>query len=133
MQSFSIGDLARTSCVKVPTIRYYETIGLLPCPQRTGGGQRRYDKHDVQRVAFIRHARELGFNLDAIRALLALHDDPARSCEAVDVIARQRLKEVETRLSALRSLRRELRRTIELCARQTVRDCRIIEALAAQS
>lgn len=131
MQSLSIGDLGRAAGVKVPTIRYYETIGLLPSPVRTEGGQRRYHQRDVERLAFIRHARMLGFELEAVRALLALQDNPSRSCAAVDVIARQRLREVEARLSSLRSLRRELRRMIELCARQTVRDCRIIEALAA--
>jgi DNA-binding transcriptional MerR regulator len=133
MQSLSIGDLARTSRVKAPTIRYYETIGLLPSPQRTEGRQRRYDKDDVQRLSFIRHGRALGFEIDAIRALLALQDEPGCSCMAVDKIARERLAEVEARLASLRSLRRELRRMIELCGRGTVSQCRIIEALASDT
>lgn len=133
MQSLSIGDLSRTSQVKVPTIRYYETIGLLPSPQRTQGRQRRYDIDDVRRLSFIRHARALGFEVDAIRALLALQDEPARSCKAVDKIARQRLEEVEARITSLRSLRRELRRMIEQCGQGSVSDCRIIEALASEA
>lgn len=133
MQSLSIGDLACASRVKVPTIRYYETVGLLPSPHRTEGRQRRYDKRDVKRLSFIRHARVLGFELDAIRALMALQDEPGCSCEAVDAIARQRLAEVEARLASLRSLRRELRRMIELCDRGTVSECRIIEALASDA
>ncbi|MFM9848044.1 MAG: MerR family transcriptional regulator [Hyphomicrobiaceae bacterium] len=133
MQSLSIGDLARTSRVKVPTIRYYETIGLLPSPQRTEGRQRRYEKGDVKRLTFIRHARSLGFEVDAIRALLGLQDQPGSSCVAVDKIARQRLADVDARIASLRSLRRELRRMIELCGRGTVSDCRIIEALGSEA
>jgi DNA-binding transcriptional MerR regulator len=132
MQSLSIGDLARAAQVKVPTIRYYETIGLLPSPDRTQGRQRRYDRGDVRRLSFIRHARALGFEVEAVRALLALQDEPARSCKAVDKIARQRLEEVEARIAALRALRRELCRMIEECAQGTVSDCRIIEALASR-
>jgi DNA-binding transcriptional MerR regulator len=132
MQSLSIGDLARAAQVKVPTIRYYETIGLLPSPDRTQGRQRRYDRGDVRRLSFIRHARALGFEVDAVRALLTLQDEPARSCKAVDKIARQRLEEVEARIASLRALRRELCRMIEECAQGTVSDCRIIEALASR-
>ena len=132
MQSMSIGDLARTSRVKVPTIRYYETIGLLPSPQRTEGRQRRYEKSDVKRLSFIRHARALGFEVDSIRVLLGLQDQPGSSCMAVDKIARQRLTDVDARIASLRSLRRELRRMIELCGRGTVSDCRVIEALASE-
>jgi DNA-binding transcriptional MerR regulator len=73
---FSIGELSRRTAVKVPTIRYYEQIGLLPEPPRTEGQQRRYDKDAVARLAFIRHARELGFDLDAIRTLMSLQDNP---------------------------------------------------------
>ena len=63
---FSIGELTRRTQVKVPTIRYYEQIGLLAPPPRTEGQQRRYDKKSIARLAFIRHARELGFNMEAI-------------------------------------------------------------------
>ena len=117
----------------MPTIRYYETIGLLRSPDRTQGRQRRYDRGDVRRLSFIRHARALGFEVEAVRALLALQDEPARSCKAVDKIARQRLEEVEVRIASLRALRRELCRMIEECAQGTVSDCRIIEALASKT
>ena len=133
MQSLSIGELARAAQVKVPTIRYYETIGLLRSPDRTQGRQRRYDRGDVRRLSFIRHERALGFEVEAVRALLALQDEPARSCKAVDKIARQRLEEVEVRIASLRALRRELCRMIEECAQGTVSDCRIIEALASKT
>ncbi len=79
----SIGTLAKCTGTKVQTIRYYEQIGLLPEPGRTEGGQRRYSEGDLDRLAFIRHARLLGFTLDAIRELLDLSDNPARSCAEV--------------------------------------------------
>jgi DNA-binding transcriptional MerR regulator len=85
-----IGQAARQSGVKVPTIRYYEQIGLLPAPPRSEGNRRQYDADDLRRLAFIRHARELGFETDAIRALLALQDEPDQSCASADQIARAR-------------------------------------------
>jgi DNA-binding transcriptional MerR regulator len=70
-QKVSIGEAARSSGVKVQTIRYYEQIGLFPTPPRTEGNRRTFDTANLRRLAFIRHARELGFNIDAVRALLA--------------------------------------------------------------
>ena len=72
-----IGEAARLSGVKAPTIRYYEDIGLLPPPPRTLGNRRAFDAARLRRLSFIRHARELGFEIDAIRALLKLQDHPA--------------------------------------------------------
>src|SRR6187402_3801661 len=88
MKSITIGEAARQSGVKVPTIRYYETIGLLPAPRRSEGNQRFYEAADLNRLAFIRHARELGFEVDAIRTLLTLQDDPLQTCASADAIAR---------------------------------------------
>ena len=73
-----IGRLAAETGVKVPTIRYYESVDLLPAPLRTGSNRRTYNEQDVRRLNFIRHARELGFEVDAIRELLALADEPQR-------------------------------------------------------
>ena len=128
--SMSIGEAARYSGVKVPTIRYYESIGLLPSPVRTEGNRRTYGSDDVRRLAFIRHARELGFELDAIRQLLDLQDDPSKSCMAADEIARGRLIEVEWRLKSLRALKRELERMLAGCRSGHVADCNVIGVLA---
>lgn len=130
---FSIGELARRTQVKVPTIRYYEQIGLLAPPPRTEGQQRRYDKKSIARLAFIRHARELGFNIEAIRALLSLQDNPDQSCSVADRIASVRLAEVEERIASLSALRTELQRMLEECACGRVAECRVIETLADNS
>jgi len=130
---FAIGEAARQSGVKVPTIRYYEQIGLLPAASRTEGNRRLYDRRDLDRLAFIRHARELGFEVDAIRTLLTLQDDPEQSCAAADAIAKARLVEVDKRIASLNALREELLRMVRQCANGRVGDCRVIETLADTS
>lgn len=125
-----IGGASRMSGVKATTIRYYEQIGLLPCPARSEGNRRQYDENDLKRLAFIRHARELGFELEQIRTLLALQDDRTQSCEAADRIASARMKEVEHRIAGLLALKAELQRMIDGCAHGTVGECRVIEVLA---
>jgi Cu(I)-responsive transcriptional regulator len=129
-QEIGIGDLARTTGCKVQTIRYYEEIGLMPEPARTAGNQRRYDERHVDRLAFIRHSRELGFSLEAIRELLSLSDRPEQPCDAVDQLARRQLTQVEQRLARLSVLKAELERMLEQCVGGRVRDCHIIEALS---
>lgn len=129
MRNLTIGAAARSSGVKVPTIRYYEAIGLLPPPPRTDSNRRLYGAGDLERLAFIRHARELGFDLDAIRALLDLQGVPQQSCAEVDAIASRHLVEVERRLASLGALKAELERMINGCRRGRIRDCRIIEVL----
>lgn len=128
--SISIGKAAEASGVKVPTIRYYEQIGLMPALSRTEGNRRLYDERDLRRLIFIRHARSLGFEIEAIRALLGLQDRPENSCALADSIARERLEEVEDRIARLSSLRTELLRMIESHRHGRVDQCRVIEVLA---
>lgn len=131
--AFSIGDLAARTGAKVETIRYYEKAGLMPHSIRTAGNHRAYAQSHVDRLAFIRHGRELGFPLDGIRALLALADDPAQPCAAVDAIARRHLDEVRSRIARLQALETELARMVRQCGRGRVADCRVIEVLADQT
>lgn len=128
-----IGELAKRTAVKVPTIRFYEQIGLLPTPPRTEGNQRRYGKAEVDRLNFIRHARELGFEVDHIRELLAMNAEPQASCHAADSIARSHLGEIERRIASLQALKSELARMIDECGHGRICDCRIIEVLADHS
>ncbi len=130
---FTIGAMSRKTGTKVQTIRYYEQIGLLPEPERTAGGQRRYAQSDLDRLAFIRHARQLGFSLSAIRELLDLADHPEQSCSDADSIARRQLLQVEQRLERLEALRSELQRMISECAGDRVAQCRVLEILRDHS
>lgn len=125
----SIGKLGRAAGVKVPTIRYYEQIGLLRPVMRSEGNQRLYSRETLSRLAFIRHARDLGFPLDAIRDLLALQDDPDQPCAMADAIARAQLESVNRRIAQLDALRCELERMVAQCAHGSVADCRVIEVL----
>mgnify|MGYP005998580915 CR=1 FL=1 len=110
-EALPIGQAAAQSGVKVPTIRYYEQIGLLPSPLRSEGNRRLYSEAEMRRLAFIRHARELGFGVDA----------------------RARLADVEHRIASLTALRKELRRMITACAGGSVSECMVIETLAENS
>mgnify|MGYP003385870205 CR=1 FL=1 len=126
----AIGQAAKRTGIKVSTIRYYEQEGLLAAPPRTASGRRLYSDADVRRLAFIRHARALGFELGDIRSLLDLSDHPNRSCEDADRIARKHLREVKERLAQLLALKAELSRIVTSCAGGMAAQCHVIEALA---
>lgn len=129
----TIGTLAKRTGTKVQTIRYYETIGLMPEPDRTEGGQRRYGQAQLDRLAFVRHGRQLGFSLEAIRDLLDLADNPAQSCADADSTAQQQLKQVEDRIARLQALQLELKRMIGECGQHSVAQCRVLEVLRDHS
>lgn len=132
-KELSIGDVARETGCKVQTIRYYEQIGLMPEPIRTSGNQRRFGPKHVERLSFVRHCRELGFALDAIRELLDLSDNPSDSCEAADAIAQTHLQQVNSRIERLQALKVELERMIKECAGGLVAECRVMESLSDHS
>jgi Cu(I)-responsive transcriptional regulator len=130
MSGLSIGHLAKMTGTKVETIRWYEKVGLIAPPARTGGNYRAYAPDALARLSFIRRARDLGFSLDQVRALLDLAEQRERSCGTVDVIASAHLADVDRKLADLTALRRELSRLITTCEGGTVADCRILEAFA---
>ncbi len=130
LKELTIGGLAEQTGCKIQTIRFYEQIGLLKPPARTEGNQRRYGTDSVKRLSFIRHARDMGFDVEDIRELLRLAAHPEEKCHTADEIARRHLEGVRDRVKKLKKLEKELIRVTENCACQTVADCRVIEALA---
>jgi DNA-binding transcriptional MerR regulator len=122
--ALSIGDLALSVGTKVETIRYYEKVGILPLPARSSGNHRVYTQAHADRLAFVRHSRELGFPIDAIRTMLTM---------AVDAIARDHLAAVQSRINRLQALEAELARMVDECGQGRVGDCRVIEVLADHS
>jgi DNA-binding transcriptional MerR regulator len=130
MTTLSIGKLAKAAGVKVPTIRFYEQIGLLPKPARTESDRRVYGAAAERRLAFIKHARQLGFSIDAIRDLLELSDNPDRSCEQANQLAVDQLREVDAKIRQLEALRLELRRMVDAACHGQASECRVIEALS---
>ena len=126
---YSIGELASETGVKVPTIRYYEGIGLIPAPPRTEGNQRRYDAAALERLRFIAHARAMGFPMDELRDMLRIAGHRDAPCEDIDALVRARLADVEERLARLTALKSDLEGM--LCHKQgTVADCRVVEVLS---
>ena len=130
MSSLSIGALSERAGVKIPTIRYYEEIALLPVPARTDTNRRTYDDTTVRRLKFIRHARELGFDVDAIRTLLDLADQHERPCAESDDVARRHLADIDSRLARLVALRAEIQATVDRYAQGRATRCRVVEVLA---
>ena len=130
MSSLTIGKLSKAADVKVPTIRFYEQIGLLPEPARTPNDRRTYGETDGRRLAFIKHARQLGFSIDAIRTLLDLADHPDRECGEANALAQEQLTAVEEKISQLQALRAELQRMVAAGCHGPAADCRVIETLA---
>ena len=131
-QGVTIGQASKASGIKAPTIRYYEQIQLLPSPPRSEGNRRLYDADDLRRLRFIRHARELGFEIEPIRELLALAGDPSRPCLSADSIARSHLADIDHKIARLTALRTEVARMTE-CAQDSAPNCRVIEVLGDHS
>lgn len=126
---FSIGDMSRQTGVKIPTIRYYEKEGLLAAPVRSEGNQRRYGVADIDRLGFIKHARDLGLPMAAIRELLELGEHPDRPCADANRIAIEQLAAVRQRISHLKKLESELARIAASCdGHHQVADCNVLKA-----
>jgi len=126
----SIGKMSTRTGVKVPTIRYYEEIGLLEEPGRNTGNQRRYAQGDLERLSFIKHARDLGLGISAVRGLINLHNHPDRSCSEAHIIAETHLENVRNKLKKLKRLEKELHRITTHAHDDTIEDCSIIRTLA---
>lgn len=125
----TIGDVARITGTQVETIRYYERIGLLAQAERSSGNYRLYGEAQLAQLSFIRRARNLGFPIEQVRALMALGTAPQQSCAQVDALARAHRDEIDRKIEDLRALRVELDGLLSQCSRGTIAECRIIDAL----
>lgn len=129
----SIGLVARQAGCTVPTIRYYEEIGLLPPANRTDAGQRHYDERTVRRLTFIRRCRDFGFSIDQVRELVGLVDEPQRSCAEARDIAALHLSQVRSKLAELMALETSLSAFVFSCEAACLGgpavDCTILEDL----
>ena len=124
---FSIGVLSRRTGVKIPTIRYYEQMGLLTHDGRTSGNQRRYSQSGLDRLGFIKHARDLGLSLEMVKELIGIdafdHAETHR-------IATEHLIGVQDRIARLKRLEAELVRIVASCDGSEDHDCNILSAFA---
>jgi MerR family mercuric resistance operon transcriptional regulator len=125
---FSIGELARLTGASIETIRYYERIGLMPRPPRTGGGRRAFGAESLAALTFIRRCRELGFSLDDVRALLALRKAQP-CCNSVKSIAERHLQSVRAKLRDLTEMEASLAALVGQCAGDAAGECAVLDAL----
>ncbi|WP_336966752.1 helix-turn-helix domain-containing protein [Sphingobium aquiterrae] len=125
-----IGDIAKRTGLKIETVRFYESEGLIDPPLRSGGNYRLYDQSHLDRLSFVKRSRDLGFTLDQVRDLLRLADDPRGSCAEVDAMAVQQIAEIDRKLADLQTLREEVARWGR-CDATTIADCRLIDALSS--
>ena len=127
--AMQIGEMSRRTGCNIETIRYYERIGVMPSPARSGGGHRLYAPEHLKRLTFIRRSRELGFTLKQVRGLLALVDGGAFTCDEVKEITTGHMGEVPRKIADLRRLERVLGDMASRCDRGEVPDCPVIGAL----
>src|ERR1700730_3771160 len=131
-ENLPIGVLSKQSGVNIETIRYYERVKMLAPPPRTPSGRRIYDSMDLRILVFIRRARELGFSLDEIRALLRLGGPEKASCREVREIAAHHLEDIRAKLGDLKKLERLLAKTVARCSGKTAPDCPVLDILDIQ-
>ena len=124
-----IGQLSRKTGCNIETIRYYERIGLLAEPVRSQGGHRHYREDDVKRLNFILRGRSLGFPIDAVRNLLSLADGQGGSCGEVEVLAAERLEDVQKKIGDLHRLEGILSEMVDRCREGTTPECPLVEGL----
>jgi MerR family mercuric resistance operon transcriptional regulator len=129
MDGVAIGELSRRTGCNIETIRYYERIGLLPVPARRGR-YRHYGAEDVRRLAFVRRARQLGFTLDEVRALLRLAAREGNNCAEVRSVAATHWAEVRAKINDLRAMEKALAHSVRLCDAGEITGCPLIEALS---
>lgn len=135
--NLTIGALsAQTNC-NIPTIRYYEQIGLLPRPERASNGHRYYRNEDIKRLTFIKRCRDFGFPIEQVRALVSLFEDGDRSCVEVRDMAQEHLNVIRARLEEMRQLETSLAAFVDSCDQACsggiTRDCVIVGDLSADS
>jgi len=122
-------DLARATGCNIETIRYYESVGVMPEPPRSANGYRCYDARHVARLSFVMRARELGFALEEVRSLLSLVDGGMQTCAEVQRLAQAHLATVRGKIADLQRIEQSLAQTLAQCSGKDVPDCAVIDAL----
>jgi MerR family transcriptional regulator, mercuric resistance operon regulatory protein len=127
--TLGIGELARLAECGIDTIRYYERVGLLPAPERSAGGQRRYAEQRVRQLLFIRRLRDLGFSLDEVGEFLVMRRQQSYNCTDFKKLADARIAQICRQREQLKRLERRLRDISAHCAEGAAIRCGVIEAL----
>ena len=132
MDNLTIGQVAKEAGVHRETVRYYQSLGLVPEPVRPQGSVRRYGVDTVHRLRFIKRAQDLGFSLEEVQKLLLLEED--QNCAGTRKLAEERLSVIRRRLADLNRMRRLLEGLVDACNRgERPRSCPIISTLSGPS
>lgn len=130
----TIGTLSERTHCTVPTIRYYEQIGLLPRPERTSNGHRYYRDQDLERLTFIKRCRDFGFPIEQVRSLTDLFEEGDRACVEVRDLAQKQLDQVRAKMAEMRQLEASLEAFVGSCDAGCngglTRDCVIFDQIA---
>ena len=126
----NIGTAAKRSGVSAKTIRYYESVGLIPPASRADNGYRDYAANDVETLRFIKRSRSLGFSVETVAGLLDLWRNKSRASGDVKAVALKHITEVEQRIAELQSIRDTLKHLTQCCQGDDRPDCPILEGLA---
>ncbi|MBI4827418.1 MAG: MerR family transcriptional regulator [Nitrospinae bacterium] len=132
MPPLTIGKAAKLAGVGVETVRFYEREGLVPEPPRRQSGYRQYPAETVQRIRFIRRAKDIGFTLKEIREMLGLRVDAsaAATCDAARKLAEEKIADVRGKISTLRRMETVLARLVDCCKKRSASsECPILETL----
>ncbi|NRA70135.1 MAG: helix-turn-helix domain-containing protein [Gammaproteobacteria bacterium] len=130
MKIYSIGQLSKLVDCKVPTIRYYEQIEILPPATRSIGNQRRYNDDHLTRLRFVRHSRALGFNLEEVRQLIHLQTCAKHSKHEAHKIAATHLLDVQQKIKQLQALEQELTAIVNSCHAGDPYTCQVLDSLS---
>jgi Hg(II)-responsive transcriptional regulator len=131
MEILTIGRVASRAGIGIETIRFYERRELIDSPPRSAAGYRQYPGNTVQRLRFIRRAKELGFSLKEIKELLVLHSDPKSTCSDIRERAEKKRDDINQRIHDLEKMRDGLNLLLAGCSRDaTSAECPVLQALA---
>ncbi len=130
MQAMNIGQAAKATGVSAKMIRHYESVGLFPEARRTEAGYRQYADKELGTLRFIRSARDLGFSIEQIRALLGLWQDQRRPSREVKALAQAHIDQLEAKLRDMQAMKATLEHLVHCCHGDDRPDCPIIDRLA---
>jgi Cu(I)-responsive transcriptional regulator len=133
VELLNIGDAAKASGVSAKMIRHHEEVGLLAAPRRTEAGYRQYSAAEVHTLRFIRHARDLGFSIQAIGELVGLWQDRRRPSRQVKALAQAHIVELEQKAQEILAMKVTLEHLVHCCKGDDRPDCPILENLADET
>ena len=129
MKYMKAGLLSKKADINIETLRYYESIGLLPKPKRLDSGYRIYSETDLKQLLFIKHAKILGFSLKEIKELLYLKVDKERNCTDVRQIAEKKISEIDFKLKEMKKIKKALTKLAEKCRNKNDEECPILNEI----